>query len=53
MESLWALINLNQLIYLFPLLSIDLPSNSLILFRALNFIQGDNILIQYIYSYPF
>ena len=43
MEPLWSLINLNQLIFLFPLLSVDIPSNSLLAFQALSFAQGDLI----------
>ena len=50
MESLWSLINLNQLVFLFPLLSLDLPSNSLLLFQALSFAQGDMIILVYLYS---
>ena len=45
MEPLWALINLNQVIYLFPLLSLNLPANSLLLFRALSFFQGHFIFL--------
>ena len=53
MESLWSLINLNQLVFLFPLLSLDLPSNSIPLFEALSFAQGDMMIVEYLYSLSF
>ena len=53
MEPLWSLINLNQLVFLFPLLSLDIPSNSLLAFKILSFAQGDLILLQFLYTYSF
>ena len=53
MEPLWTLINLNQAIFLFPLLSLDLPANSLLLFQTLDFALGDFFFFDLIYSATF
>ena len=53
MEPLWSLVNLNQLIYLFPLLSVHVPSNALLAFQALSFTQGDLIVIKLALNYLF
>lgn len=49
MESLWALINVNQMIALMPLLSIAFPPNALLLFRILALFNGDILILQKLY----
>ena len=53
MEPFWSWVNLNQLIFLFPLLSVHVPSNSLPVFQSLSFAQGDFIVLRYLYNYSF
>ena len=53
MEPLWALINLNQLIFLLPLLSFKFPKNANLVFEVLGFANGDMAAIEYLYSLSF
>lgn len=46
MESLWALINTNQMIAFMPLMHIHFPSVTLLLFKILAFLNGDILLLQ-------
>ena len=41
MEPLWSLVNLNQLLFFLPLLSLEFPKNTQILFQGLAFASGD------------
>ena len=50
MEPLWALINLNQLIFLLPLLSFKFPKNANLVFEVLGFANGDMAAIEFLYS---
>ena len=51
MESMWALICVNQLISLMPLMSVSFPSNMLLLFNLLTFFNGDIYLLLLAYHY--
>ena len=50
MEALWALINVNQLIALIPLLRIAFPANAFLFFQVLGFINGDVYLLNEAYN---
>ena len=45
MESLWALINVNQLIAFMPLMSITFPPSAIVLFKILAFVNGDILIL--------
>ena len=51
MEAMWVLICLNQLISYFPLMSISFPSNMLLLFKILSFLNGDMYILVLAYDY--
>ena len=50
MEALWALVNVNQMIALMPLMSISFPLNTLLLFKILAFLNGDVLILQQAYA---
>ena len=45
LESMWVLVNANQLISFMPLMSVSFPPNTLILFKLLAFFNGDIYLL--------
>ena len=49
MEPLWVLINTNQLIFMIPLMAVNFPLNSIVLFKVLSFAHGDLLLFVIIY----
>ena len=49
MEALWALISVNQLISLMPLLNINFPGNAFLLFQVLVFVNGDIYILNELY----
>ncbi len=53
MDSLWILINADQLLYFSPLISIKLPQNTLILFKILSFAMGDLYAFETLFSHTF
>ena len=50
MESLWSLINVNQMIAFMPLMNIHFPTNALLLFQKLAFLNGDVKVLQEAYD---
>lgn len=44
------LINTNQLIFMIPLISVNFPLNSIVLFKVLSFANGDLLLFVIIYN---
>ena len=50
MESLWVLVNVNQMIAFMPLMTIQFPANTLPLFEVLAFLNGDIVLLQLAYE---
>ena len=51
LESLWVLVNVNQMIAFMPLMNIHFPPNTILLFKFLAFLNGDIYILQKAYDF--
>ena len=49
-EIFWSLVNLDQLLFFAPLLSLRFPNNLFVGFRVLRFSVGDLFFLEWLYS---